>query len=231
MTSIDRNIVENHIKEIIRLSVSVTVVINNGPPISNCKFLTRANGRTPMLRLPVGNYPDRGRVHVSCTHLNMLYTFNASIVAIEKTNSRYAYIHISLPETMTKQDRRRFSRAKPAGSKPVRVRFMLHDKTTITVEATDISGGGFACVLPVNLSSFQVSDSFPVAITFPVFGRIQTWATVTSVSRTSRMNKIAFAYSLMTEHAHSIVTSYVTTRQREFVPKSVRNSKGSTRPV
>jgi len=80
----------------------------------------------------------------------------------------------------------------------------------------DISGGGLSCVLPNNLVKFKTGNSFHMTITLPIFGEIQAWVTVLGMIHLFNMVRIGMVYSIMSESSHSLVMSYVTTREQNI---------------
>ncbi len=215
MISTDKGNTEQYLKEIVKLAVPVRMTINGKKQIDDCKLLFRPKSKDLLIRVKGEKYPKSGTLSIACVHENKVYVFSSRIMGTEKVNSRFAYLRISRPGEIAKQERRKFSRAKPRSSRPVRVQFMLQDNTAVAVDATDISGGGLSCLLPGNLVTFKPHDSFPITIAFPTLGKVQTWVIVTGITPASGMKKVSFSYSLMNEYAHSVITSYVATRQQE----------------
>lgn len=215
MISPDKGNTEQYLKEIIKLAVPVRITVNGKIQIDDCKLLFRPKSEDLLIRIKGGKHPKSGTLSIACVHQNKVYVFNSRIVGTQKVNSRFAYLRINRPGEIARQERRKFSRATPRNSKPVRLKFVLEDNTAIAVDATDISGGGLSCVLPGNLVTFKPRDSFPMTMVFPTLGKVQTWVIVTSITTVLEMKKVAFSYSLMNEYAHSVITSYVATRQQE----------------
>ena len=73
-----------------------------------------------------------------------------------------------------------------------------------------------SCVLPNNLAKFKTGNSFHMAITLPAFGEVQAWVTVLSMARLFNMVRIGMIYSIMSEHGHSLIMSYVATREQDI---------------
>ncbi len=226
MISPEKSNTEQYLKEIIKLAIPVRMTVNQKTQIDGCKLLFRPKSKDLLIRIKGEKHPKSGTLSIVCVHQNKVYVFNSRIIGTEKKNSRFAYLRIGRPGEIAKQERRKFSRAKPLTNKPVRLKFILEDNTAVAVDATDISGGGLSCVLPGNLVTFKPNDSFPMTIVFPVFGRVQTWVIVTCITPASEMKKVSFSYSLMNEYAHSIITSYVTTRQQESYRKESYSRRG-----
>ena len=226
MISRDKDNTEQYLKEIIKLAIPVKMTVSGKTQIDDCKLLFRPGSKDLLIRIKGGEHPKSGTLSIVCVHHNKVYVFSGRIIGTEKTNSRFGYLRISRPGEIAKQERRKFSRAKPRSSKPVRVKFVLRDNTAVAVDAIDISGGGLSCLLPSNLVTFAPHDSFPITIVFQTLGKVQTWVIVTGVTPSSEMKKLSFSYSLMNEYAHSVITSYVATRQQENDRGESSSTKG-----
>jgi DNA-binding response OmpR family regulator/c-di-GMP-binding flagellar brake protein YcgR len=210
-----------YIQEISELMVPVNVTINGSIELSNCLLcLEPGNNKELFVRTGPGKYPKTGGIHITCAYSKALYIFKSRIVGIKNTRSKYTYIRIKYPESIAREERRRFVRVRPSEKEPVYMQFVLTDKRTVTVEAMDISGGGIACVLPNNLAKFKTGNSFHMVIMLPTFGEIQVWATILSMARLFNMVRIGMVYSIMSEPAHGLVMSYVTTREQEIRQES-----------
>jgi DNA-binding response OmpR family regulator/c-di-GMP-binding flagellar brake protein YcgR len=210
-----------YIQEICELMVPVTVTINDTIELSNCLLhYETENGRELLIRTRPGKYPKSGEVHVTCAHSKASYLFKSRIIGIKQTSSEYVYIRIKYPQNIAKEERRKFIRIRPSEKEPVYIQFLLADKRTVTVEAMDISGGGIACVLPNNLAKFKIGNSFHMSVRLPTLGEVQAWVTILSTARLFNMVRISMVYSIMSEPGHSLIMSYVTTREQEIRQES-----------
>ncbi len=221
MSIFEKRTVEYYIREISELMVPVTVIINDTIELPNSLlFYETPNSRGLLVQTRPGKYPKTGEVAITCTYSKALYIFKSKIIGIKKIDSKYAYLRLRLPETIAIEERRKFVRVRPSEREPVYVQFLLADKRTVTVEAMDISGGGLSCVLPNNLAKFKTGNSFHMTITLPIFGEIQAWVTVLGMIRLFNMVRIGMVYSIMSEPSHSLVMSYVTTREQNIKHES-----------
>jgi DNA-binding response OmpR family regulator/c-di-GMP-binding flagellar brake protein YcgR len=221
MSFFEKRTVEYYIREISELMVPVTATINDTIELPNCLlFYETWNSGELLVQTRPGKYPKIGEVAITCVYSKALYIFKSKIIGIKKIDSKYAYLRIRIPETIAIEERRRFFRVKPSEREPVYMQFLLADKRRVTVEAMDISGGGLSCVLPNNLAKFKTGNSFHAAITLPAFGEIQAWVTVLSMIRLFNMVRIGMVYSIMSEPSHSLVMSYVTTREQDIKHES-----------
>jgi c-di-GMP-binding flagellar brake protein YcgR/CheY-like chemotaxis protein len=217
MSLLEKRTAKYYIQEICEMMVPVTITINDIIELPGCLlYYETGNSKELLVRASPGKYPKSGEVHVTCAYSKALYIFKSKIVGLKKTRSKYVYIRIKYPENIAKEERRRFTRVRPSEKEPVYTQFALPDKRTVTVEAMDMSGGGIACVLPNTLAKFKAGNSFHMAITLPVFGEIQAWVTVLSMARLFNMVRISMVYSIMSEPAHGLIMSYVTTREQEI---------------
>jgi DNA-binding response OmpR family regulator/c-di-GMP-binding flagellar brake protein YcgR len=221
----EKRTVEYYIREISELMVPVTATINDTIELSNCLlFYKTGNSRELLVQTKPDKYPKTGEICITCAYSKALYLFKSKIIGIKKINSKYVYLRIKFPETIAIEERRRFIRVRPSEREPVYIQFLLADKERVTVEVMDISGGGISCVLPNNMAKFKKGNSFHAAITLPIFGEIQAWVTVLSMIRLFNMVRISMVYSIMSEPSHSLVMSYVTTREQDIRRESRNES-------
>jgi len=221
MSLLEKRTAKYYIQEICELMVPVTVTINDTIELPGCLlYYETGNSKELLVRTRPGKYPKSGEVYVTCAYSKALYIFKSKIVGLKETRSKYAYIRIKYPENIAKEERRRFVRVRPSEKAPVYTQFALPDKRTVTVEAMDMSGGGIACVLPNNLATFKTGNSFHMVIMLPTFGEVQTWVTVLSMAHLFNMVRIGMIYSIMSEPAHGLIMSYVTTREQEIKQES-----------
>ncbi|MBA4391571.1 MAG: hypothetical protein C0399_11645 [Syntrophus sp. (in: bacteria)] len=213
---------EDYIREISELMAPVTVTINDTIELANCILLYGTeNNKELLIRTKPGIYPVTGEVHITCAYSKALCIFKSSIIGSKEIDPEYAYLQINFPEEMAREERRKFFRVRPSKTNPIRIQFALVDKRVVTVEAMDISSGGTACILPGNLVKFKIGNSFPVVITFPMFGEVQTWVTVQRMARLLNMVRVGMVFSIMPEQAHFLIMSYVTMREQEIIQKPI----------
>ncbi len=217
MNSLESHAPERYIREISDLMAPVTVTIDDTIELTNCNLLYNTkNGKELLVRTKPGKYPETGEVCITCAHSKALCIFKSNIIGSKEIDPQYAYLQISIPEEIAREERRKFLRVRPTRTNPIHVQFASVDKRVITVEAMDISGGGIAFVLPGNLAKFKTGNSFPIVITLPMFGEVQTWVTVQSMARQLNMVRVGMVFSIMSEQAHFLVMSYVTMRGQEI---------------
>lgn len=217
INSFEQDTPEHYIREISDLMAAVTITINDTIEIANCTLIYNTeNGKELLVKAKPGRYPETGEVHIACAYSKTLCVFKSKIIGSKELDPKFAYLQIEIPNEVAREERRKFLRVRASKTDPINIQFALVDKRVVTVEAMDISGGGTAFVLPNNLAKFKIGNSFPIVITLPMFGEIQTWVTVQSMARMLNMVRVGMVFSIMSEQAHFLVMSYVTLRGQEI---------------
>ena len=138
-----------------------------------------------------------------------MYIFKSKIVSQQKIGPDFINLKIHFPEDIAKEERRQYIRVKPAPSDPIRVRFVLTDKTNFAVEAMDISVGGISFVVHEDQDHFKVGKSFSIAFTLPGFGDVNALVTITNICHHLNMVRLGMDFSLISDIGQKTVARYI----------------------
>lgn len=210
--------INDYLQEIAELRLPVRVVIDNNLEITDGRILYKIGQKSGLfIKVKNGDYPVSGNITVTGNYANALYKFSSSIIGVTRIDSAHHYLQISIPEKITKEERRKSFRVQPSEQKPVSVSFTMPDSRIITVEAIDISGGGLAIVLPSDIAAFQIGQCLSLNISLPGFEKIETNADIKGVFRLLNMIRIGMAFLEIPEAAHRMLMQYIIYREAETI--------------
>jgi c-di-GMP-binding flagellar brake protein YcgR len=213
----DQQTIDNYIQTISELAMPIDVVINNGVATGGCRLICEAGGGKELfIQITLGDYPEAGDVQLTWTYSRALYTFKSKIISRRALDSNSMLLEIEFPDSITKEERRKYLRVRPSEEHPIEIRFALPDSDIVKVEAMDISGGGVSFIMSNYVNHFKVGDSLYLDISLPIHGNIYALADVKSITHLQDMTRIGVEFSSLSEDAFRIVTQYVTAQEQHI---------------
>jgi len=222
--------VEAHLQEIAEMEIPVYVLIDELTVLSDCRLVyDEENRKELIIKAKPGHYPVKVRLKLTYANLRTLYSFKSEIIS-QKNIDGSALLSIRIPETITKDERRRCFRVKPSEEIPVCIRIPLDDKMVIDTEAVDIASRGVSFVAPDNIGPFHIGNALPLTVSIPGFGDIQIEASVRNIEKMHEMTRIGMEFSEMSETEQRKIIQYVTNRELE-IRNQTREEQLEKKPI
>lgn len=161
-----------------------------------------------------GDPSKTGTVVVTCPHMRYTYTFQSNIESVKQTQKGLIY-HISFPDSIELNERRKSFRVMPSKDRPVMIRFDLPDKTLVNVKVQDISVDGASFIVVDMPDCFHRGAAFRTAVTLPKREPINVTIVVKNLEFSVNMIQIGVAFEGTSEGVRRTLSEYVMNREVE----------------
>lgn len=206
----EKHLVESYLDEIIREDMPARIVIDDITIVDGVIILRNSTKylvvETPLIS---GEYPERGKAHVTFAGSISLYTFQAEVLSIDLAENRRMRFTFQFPDKIVKRGRRKHVRVKPPKKQPLIVRLSLANDKRIDASIADISQGGIAFMVTESVAHFKAGDTIDFVIHMPRDDKLSAEAIIRNVIHLMDLTRIGAEFSGLAESAVQTIMDYM----------------------